>query len=188
MQELEFKPEKELKTLWIITWVILLVIALIILAVLFLFTDIVFFIVFGSLSFIFLLGFIVWIPKAFKVLEYHLDEDGVKVRAGVVWKKFVTVPYQKITNVDITQGPLERHYRIATIHVQTAGAGGKQGEKAEIKLAGVREFDRIRDMIIGETKRPKIVKGQLDTEDRSKSDVLSEILLELRQIKSNLKK
>ncbi|MFQ5917784.1 MAG: PH domain-containing protein [Candidatus Binatia bacterium] len=67
---------------------------------------------------------LLWIPAFYKSLEYIIDSDSVKIRKGVFWRKRVAVPYQKITNVDITQGPVQRMFNIGTIHVQTAGAGG----------------------------------------------------------------
>jgi len=132
--------------------------------------------------------FLIWIPAAFRALQYTIDEDGVKMSGGVVWKKQVTVPYAKITNVDITRGPLQRYYNIGTIHVQTAGAAGKQGEKAELKLAGIRELDTVRDVII------ENIKGLNYPDTRSKgkypiyhgSSVFEDMLRELKDIKDLL--
>jgi len=88
--------------------------------------------------------------------------------------------------VDITRGPLQRHYKIGTIHVQTAGSGGKQGEKAELKLTGIKELEKIRSVIIDNIKgidysgavRRKIVK-----ESPSEEKVFEEMLSELKDIK-----
>jgi uncharacterized protein len=66
-----------------------------------------------------------WIPKAYRILEYFIDDDSIKMQAGVVWKKNVTVPYEKITNIDVTSGPVQRKFNVGTIHVQTAGYGGQ---------------------------------------------------------------
>ena len=89
-----------------------------------------------------------WIPAYFKTLEYILDDEAVKMNKGVFWKKRVTVPYHKITNVDVTQGPIERMYNLGTIHVQTAGAGGAQGANAELRMNGIRELESLKNIIM----------------------------------------
>jgi membrane protein YdbS with pleckstrin-like domain len=66
----------------------------------------------------------------------------------VFWQKRVTVPYAKITNIDVTQGPLQRSFDIGTIRVQTAGAGGAQGEQAEMVLWGLRDLEEVQNQIM----------------------------------------
>ena len=149
-------------------------------------------ILFGVFLFIWLVIMIlvaIWIPAAFKALEYTIDDDGVKMHGGVVWKKFVTVPYSKITNVDITRGPLQRLFNIGTIHVQTAGAAGKQGEKAELKLAGIRDLEKVREVIIENIKDLNYPgSGRTKKEIPSGDETVSkDILSELRDIKDILK-
>lgn len=130
-----------------------------------------------------------WIPAYCRTLEYSVDADAVRMNGGVFWKRRVTVPYDKITNVDIIQGPMQRMYGIGTVNVQTAGAGGAQGAHAELRLAGVQETDAIRDRILdhmGEiTNRP-------DTSARPpaapESDVLSNILAELTAVRKLLER
>lgn len=192
MEKLTLKPEKEQRTLWFITWAIILVIGTPFWAVTpFFVGEIVIF--FGIFLFIWIVIMIlvaIWIPAAFKALEYTIDDDGVKMRGGVVWKKYVTVPYSKITNVDITRGPLQRLFNIGTIHVQTAGAAGKQGEKAELKLAGIRDLEKVREVIIENIKDLNYpASSRLKKESSSNGETFSkDILNELRGIKDILKK
>ena len=193
MESLELKPEKEQKKLFFITWAVMFIIGTpvwIILPVL-VGENI---ILFGSFLLIWLIVMIpiaFWIPAAFKALEYTIDSDGVKMKGGVVWKKHVTVPYSKITNVDITRGPLQRYYNIGTIHIQTAGAGGKQGEKAELKLSGIRELDKVREVIIENMRDlnyPAGDRNKSKTETPSGTDIIfKDILSELKGIKDILK-
>ena len=193
MESLELRPEKEQRTLWLITWAVIFIIgtcAWIILLVL-IGENI---ILFGSFLFIWLIVMIliaIWIPVAFRALEYTIDSDGVKMKGGVVWKKHVTVPYSKITNVDITRGPLQRYYNIGTMHVQTAGAAGKQGEKAELKLSGIRELDKVRETIIENIKDLNYPAGDRKksrTEEPAGTDtIFKDILSELKGIKDILK-
>jgi membrane protein YdbS with pleckstrin-like domain len=136
---------------------------------------------------------IIWIPAAFRALEYYIDDEGVKMKGGVVWKKYVTVPYSKITNVDVIQGPMQRYYNIGTINVQTAGAGGKQGEKAELKINGIRELEKVRKLIIGRIKNSSYyLSGMIKKEEESirpeNISVFKRMLNELEEIKNLLKR
>ena len=195
MEKLTLKPEKEQRTLWFITWVIIFVIVtpFWIVTPFFAKEIVIFFSIFLFIWLVIMILVAIWIPAAFKALEYTIDDDGVKMSGGVVWKKYVTVPYSKITNVDITRGPLQRLYNIGTIHVQTAGAAGKQGEKAELKLAGIRDLKKVREVIIQNIKdtsyhtgivSPKVTSAGIE----EKTPVLESILEELRNIKEVLKK
>lgn len=195
MEKLTLKPEKEQRTLWFITLAIIFAIGTPFwIVVPFFVGEIVIF--FGVFLFIWLIIMIltaIWIPAAFRALEYTIDDDGVKMRGGVVWKKYVTVPYSKITNVDITRGPLQRLFNIGTIHVQTAGASGKQGEKAELKLAGIRDLEKVREVIIKNIKVTSYYSGNFSTQAtassiKEKTPVLESILEELKGIKDILKK
>ena len=154
--------------------------------------NIILFMVILFIWLIVMLLIVLWIPSSLKALEYSIDSDGVKMKGGVVWKKHVTVPYSKITNVDITRGPLQRYYNIGTIHIQTAGAAGKQEERAELKLSGIRELDKVREVIIENIRgldSPAGNRKKTRTEERDGADtIFKDILNELKDIKGILKK
>lgn len=88
-----------------------------------------------------------YIPAYFRSLEYRIEDEAVTGRKGVFWTKVSTVPYAKITNIDVTQGPLQRKYGIGNIHCQTAGFGGAQGSKAELVFMGIRDLEGIKTEI-----------------------------------------
>jgi len=153
-------------------------------------------IVFGIILLVFLAVMLLdalWIPAYIKTLEYGIDSEAVKMNKGVFWKKRVTVPYHKITNVDITQGPLERQFDIGTIHVQTAGAGGAQGARAELTLSGVRNIEHIKDIIMGGVKGSHVhetvfasPQPATKTAHLNDHDILKSILEELKAIRREL--
>ena len=187
------KPEKELKTVGYIVWSIVFVLVTVVLLLpALLIPDQVGRLIFTGMLLLYwvIMGlWVKWIPAYFKTLDYKLEDDAVKMGMGVFWKKRVTVPYTKITNVDVTQGPLQRKYGIGTVHVQTAGAGGAQGGQAELRMAGIRDFDNLKDVIMEK------VKGMGDKrhedsgkEPMQKNDslILSKILNELIAIRQEL--
>jgi len=82
------------------------------------------------LPFIFLNAFTAfWIPKFYSSLEYLLTENDIIIERGVWWKHKGIVPYNRVTNIDVVQGPLSRRLGLGKISIQTAGfsAGGSSG-------------------------------------------------------------
>jgi len=94
------------------------------------------------------LPYTLYIPAFYRSLEYTIEDDEIRANKGVFWKKRVAMPYAKITNIDITQGPVQRMFNIGNIHVQTAGAGGAQGARAELKLWGITDLEELKNTIM----------------------------------------
>lgn len=97
-----------------------------------------------------------WVEKLYDSISYKLTEDEIVMKRGVWFKKKGIVPYVKITNIDITQGPLLRRFGLANIHIQTAGySGSSHGYLgAEIKLVGIDRFEELTEIMI------KLIKKQ----------------------------
>jgi len=189
MKPIVVKPEKEQETLWFIVWAIPFVLGLILWVVLLLTIDKFIFglCVVGWL--ILMVPILLWIPAFCRSLEYIFDSDTVTMRKGVFWRERVIVPYPKITNVDVTQGPVQRMLNIGTIYVQTAGAGGTP--EAELILLGVRDLQGLKDTIMERVRgytisRPEEVKKEVVQE--SDSVIFKKMLRELTAIHEALEK
>ncbi|MDT8285865.1 MAG: PH domain-containing protein [Elusimicrobiales bacterium] len=131
----------------------------------------------------------IWIPAFYRSLEYSIDEDAVRCNSGVFWKRRVTVPYSKITNVDIMQGPVQRMYGVGSVHVQTAGAGGAQGGMAELAFLGVRNLEGVREAIMTRVKfRAAAAPGPAEPERAPAGDTQERMLAELKAIRAAIEK
>jgi len=103
-----------------------------------------------------------WIPKYYDTMLYKLTNTEITWRRGVWFKKTGIVPYNRITNVDISQGPISRGLKIASLKIQTAGysapSSGGFGS-AEIKIDGMEQFEELREIIMElvRGKRPEAV-------------------------------
>ena len=191
MEPVVLKPEKEQRTMWFIGWTVPFVIGLVLWVVLLLAVDKLIFSLFVVGWVILMPLILLWIPAFYKSLEYIIDSDSVKMRKGVFWRKRVTVPYTKITNIDVTQGPIQRIFNIGTIHIQTAGAGGAPGAQAELRLLGIRDTDGLKDTIMERVRgytisAPEEVKKEVVQE--SDSEIFRHMLKELTAIHEALEK
>lgn len=100
----------------------------------------------------------------YKYWKYELTEDVFRKESGVIWKKYVSIPYERIQNVDIYRGVFARILGLSDIQVQTAGAsavyygrGGIAGVGAEGRLPGVDKetAEKLRDELIKRAKQSK---------------------------------
>jgi membrane protein YdbS with pleckstrin-like domain len=73
-----------------------------------------------------------WPELHHRHLRYRVDESGVRIRTGVLWRKVISIPTSRVQHTDVSQGPVQRHYGIATLTVFTAGTEG-----ASISLSGL---------------------------------------------------
>jgi membrane protein YdbS with pleckstrin-like domain len=191
MKEIPVKPDRGQRTVWLIHWSIWFFPILVGLLILMIINPL----VFGLCALgwtLFMLPLGLWLPAYFRSLDYIVAEDAVKGRRGVLFKRSVTMPYHKITNVDITHGPLQRKYGVGYLHCQTAGAGGQQGGRAELKMEGIGDLEGVKDIIMERvretsTARREAMKPQADAAV-SESNDMADILAELRAIRQALEK
>jgi hypothetical protein len=181
MEPIVVRPEKEQGAMWFIAWAISFVLGLALCWGLLRTVDKLIFDL-CLVGWLILMSLILlWILAFYKSLEYVIDSDSIKMRKGVFWRKSVTVPYTKITNIDVTQGPLQRVFNIGTIHIQTAGASGPRGAEAELKLLGVRDLEGLKDTIMARI-RGYTISGTSD------SQIFRHMLKELTAIREVLEK
>lgn len=72
----------------------------------------------------------------FLSLRYALDGHYVTKASGVLWRHRRSIPLDKVTSIDVCQGPLEQILRIGQIRIYTPASGSDTPEET---LVGVRE-------------------------------------------------
>lgn len=77
-------------------------------------------------------------------IGYILREDDLLFRRGILFERVVAVPYGRLQIVDVTSGPLQRAFRLASLKFVTAAA------ITGVSLPGlpIDEAERLRDMLI----------------------------------------
>jgi len=129
-----------------------------------------------------------WIPRYYLSVSFLFTEGEIVVVRGVWWKHKSTVPYNRITNIDISQGPLSRRFGLAKIRVQTAGysATGAGGAMAEAQISGVKNFEEVKDFILGMVRRIRPVAVEAAAEPAAPTETAEQMLAELRKIREIL--
>jgi membrane protein YdbS with pleckstrin-like domain len=83
------------------------------------------------------------VRRRFSSWGYAEREDDLLVRRGVLFSRLSVVPYGRMQFVDVTAGPLERSFRLATVKMHTAAAA------SDARIPGLEreEAARLRDRL-----------------------------------------
>ena len=108
------------------------------------------------LSWLKILVFVVWVlvfslsmilaGKQYNRAGYALREKDVIYKHGVWWHTVTTVPFNRMQHCEISQGPIQSAFGLATLRIFTAG-----GTSSDMAIDGLshKEALRIKDFVTG---------------------------------------
>ena len=84
-----------------------------------------------------------FVRRRFSAWGYAEREDDLLVQRGVMFSRLSVVPYGRMQFIDVTAGPLERSFGIATVRMHTAAAA------SDARIPGLdrEEAARLRDRL-----------------------------------------
>jgi uncharacterized membrane protein YdbT with pleckstrin-like domain len=90
-----------------------------------------------------------WANKWWENFSFELENEGVRINAGVITKTQKFIPYKKIQDLTIVSGFWERRYGLSTIQIETAGTAGSYRGRAspEGVIPGLRAPEPIANEI-----------------------------------------
>lgn len=97
----------------------------------------------GSFAIIFIIA-IAFTPRRVRTIGYQLREDDLLFRRGLMFQRFVAVPYGRMQLVDINRGPLDRAVGLSELKFVTAAAA------SGVVIPGLPEADaeELRDKLV----------------------------------------
>lgn len=83
-------------------------------------------------------------PRRVRAIGYQLRTDDLLFRRGIMFQRFVAVPYGRMQLVDINRGPLARAVGLSELKLVTAAAA------SNVTIPGLpeREADELRDTLV----------------------------------------
>jgi membrane protein YdbS with pleckstrin-like domain len=96
-----------------------------------------------------------WAKLTYENFRYQLQGDRLYIESGVIWKRSVSIPYERVQNIDVIRGPIARLLGLATLQVQTAGISGTTLVEGRIPGLLPEDANDLRDQIIAKMKHPK---------------------------------
>jgi membrane protein YdbS with pleckstrin-like domain len=85
----------------------------------------------------------VFLGRRVRAWAYAERDDDLLVRRGVMFRRLSLIPYGRMQFVDVTAGPIERSFGLATVRMHTAAAASD----ARIPGLPVDEAGRMRDKL-----------------------------------------
>lgn len=118
---------------------------------------------------------------------YIITDTSITVRQGAWTIREITVSYQNIQNVSVSQGPLERYFGFANLQIDTAGSSGAKAHGKGMNpnravLRGIVNAPQIRDIILDNLRSFRNSGlGDLDDHNPKESVIMNENRLALLQ-------
>jgi len=88
-----------------------------------------------------------------------LGEERITITSGVIGKRVVNIPYERIQNVNIWRGVLDRMFGLYSVQIETAGGFGVRGTggygsrmTAEGEILGITTPEPIAEFILSRSK------------------------------------
>lgn len=83
-------------------------------------------------------------PRRARAIGYQLRQDDLLMRRGIMYQRFVAVPYGRMQLVDVTRGPVSRMLGLADLKFVTAAAS------TNVTIPGLVESDAatLRDQLV----------------------------------------
>ncbi|MFC1695812.1 PH domain-containing protein [Pseudomonadota bacterium] len=81
----------------------------------------------------------------FRVKAYALREQDIAYRSGLVFRKTVLLPFNRVQHMEVASGPLQRRFGLASLKFFTAG-----GSSVDLKITGLEapEAERLQAFIL----------------------------------------
>jgi membrane protein YdbS with pleckstrin-like domain len=97
----------------------------------------------ASLAIVFIVA-LALTPRRVRAMGYQLREDDLLFRKGLMFQRFVAVPYGRMQLVDINRGPLDRAVGLSELKFVTAAAS------SGVTIPGLPEADaeELRDRLV----------------------------------------
>jgi uncharacterized protein len=119
--------------------VVLAIVAFVVLA----FTQIVAAVIVAAVVLLVGLALLVFVTRRVHAWGYAEREDDLFVRRGVMFSRMSVIPYGRMQFIDVTAGPVERLFGLATVRMHTAAAASD----ARIPGLAADEAARVRDRL-----------------------------------------
>lgn len=79
--------------------------------------------------------------------RWQVDDNDIAITSGIFSRNHRTIPFDRIQDVNISQGPVQRLLGLATVGFETGSAAGGKAEDAALDSIAIAQADALRDLI-----------------------------------------
>lgn len=79
--------------------------------------------------------------------RFHLERDELRIDQGLVSRSSRAIPFDRVTDVDIEQGPLHRLLGLARLRMETGASAGAKDQEGTLETVSLARAGEIRDHV-----------------------------------------
>jgi hypothetical protein len=104
-----------------------------------------YFIIAGLIIAFIILTSLLLTKKAFEIKSYGIRKRDIIYKSGLVFRKIVIVPFNRVQHVELKSGPLDRYFGLSSLKIYTAG-----GSQSDLDIPGLalEKAQQMKEMII----------------------------------------
>ncbi|MFC1745096.1 PH domain-containing protein [Candidatus Riflebacteria bacterium] len=111
----------------------------------------------------------------FRSMQYSLDENGISMSWGILFRNEIHLTYRRIQDIHLTRNIFQRWMGLSTLEIQTASGSSS----AEMVIEGILETEELRDFLYSR------MEGSIE-EEKEPGKEPDETLIVLREIRDLL--
>ncbi len=79
--------------------------------------------------------------------EYRLEDDQMRIEQGLLNRNSRTIPFDRVTDVDIEQGPIHRVFGLARVKMETGASAAAKDAEGQLDAISLERAQEIREFI-----------------------------------------
>lgn len=89
-----------------------------------------------------------WVKRYHAALRCEVTDRNVVIGKGLLFRRELTIPLDKIQDISIREGPLLSAFGLLQLRIETAGQSSSPGGKSDADLVGLIDARSLRDRIL----------------------------------------
>ncbi|WP_294324572.1 PH domain-containing protein [uncultured Sphingomonas sp.] len=89
-----------------------------------------------------------WVKRYHAALRCEVTDRNVVIGKGLLFRRELTIPLDKIQDISIREGPLLSAFGLLQLRIETAGQSSSTGSKSDADLVGLLDARALRDRIL----------------------------------------
>lgn len=134
---------------------------------------------------IILLPYLAWVELKYRNYTYSISKNELVIRKGVMRVERITIPFEKVQNVNVSRSIFERILGLATLKIETAGTN--PGE-AEGILPGITHYHDLMDEILIRIEHAQTLIPQKTPKNLPHLSETAELMKEICALREELRK
>ena len=94
---------------------------------------------------ILIMSVFIWAPMVARSRGFALRDHDIHYKSGLIWRKIVSLPFNRVQHVELESGPLERIFKLTTLKFFTAGGGNAD---MKIPALGFERASKLRAFVM----------------------------------------